>query len=168
MCSWSSKTNRSRGAPACAYAAGSNISIGLTSKKCPNTSFIARNDAAMPPVLGEKPPPIDPELPARRFGQLLDARLDLLLLLGLRRPACIRRSRPSASGWASGTGRPCQRARIGRPARRRAGRDRLPRFFPLRSICRQPWRGDSCKPSASIRRCARKGVRIHPRATAGC
>ena len=39
---------------ACAYAAGSNISIGSTSKKRPNTSFIARSAAAMPPVPARK------------------------------------------------------------------------------------------------------------------
>jgi len=48
---WSSKTKRSFGGPPCAYAWGTSISIGCTSKKWPNTSFIAMNDAAKPPVV---------------------------------------------------------------------------------------------------------------------
>src|SRR5467141_2293733 len=48
MCSWSSNTKRSRGtAPwACADPISSR---GFTSKNLPNTSFIARNAAAIPP-----------------------------------------------------------------------------------------------------------------------
>src|SRR6202521_5083728 len=49
MCSWRSKTKRSRGGPISAAAAGSNSSAGSTSKKRPNTSFMAINAAAMPP-----------------------------------------------------------------------------------------------------------------------
>src|ERR1700683_5195439 len=51
MCVWSSKTNTSWGTPFSAYAAVSYISTGLTLKSfLPYTSFIARNDAASPPV----------------------------------------------------------------------------------------------------------------------
>src|SRR5580704_3452131 len=51
MCVWSSKTNTSCGTPFSAYAAVSYISTGLTLKSfLPYTSFIARNDAASPPV----------------------------------------------------------------------------------------------------------------------
>src|SRR5690349_23704982 len=53
MCSWSSKTKRSFGRPPCAWA-GAKSSSGLTSKKRPNTSFIARKLAAMPPLVARK------------------------------------------------------------------------------------------------------------------
>ena len=61
---WSSKTNRFDGVPVAAYAAGSNISIGLTLKIRPNTSFIARKAAARPPV------------PARNFRRLIPSFFD--------------------------------------------------------------------------------------------
>jgi len=51
MCVWSSKTNKSCGGPVSAYAADSNMSTGLTLKnRLPNTSFMARKAAAIPPV----------------------------------------------------------------------------------------------------------------------
>src|SRR5262245_33410167 len=50
VCVWSSKTNRFVGAPVAAHAADSSISMGFTSKNWPNTSFIARRAAAVPPV----------------------------------------------------------------------------------------------------------------------
>ena len=50
MCVWSSNTNKSRGGPFSSRAAGSNNSVWLTLKLAPYTSFIARKDAAMPPV----------------------------------------------------------------------------------------------------------------------
>jgi hypothetical protein len=50
MWSWSSNTKRFLGGPFSLNASGSNISSRLTSKNFPNTSFIAMNEAAIPPV----------------------------------------------------------------------------------------------------------------------
>ena len=54
VCSWSSTTNTSGGHRPAAYAAGSKSSVRLTLKKRPNTSFIARKAAAVPPVVLRK------------------------------------------------------------------------------------------------------------------
>src|SRR5439155_10675953 len=82
MCSWSSNTNRSRGtAPwACADPISSS---GFTSKKRPNTSFMAMKAAAIPPDEARNRLRL---MPSRLLAsvELGDAQLDLALLQGLR------------------------------------------------------------------------------------
>ena len=81
MWSWSSNTKRSDGGPSAANASDSNIAVGLTLKKRPKTSFIARKVAAMPPVL------------ARNFRRLMPSFL----------------AAPSASSFVRASTRCCSR-----------------------------------------------------------
>jgi len=83
-----------------ACASGSNISSLLTLKNSARgASFMAMKDAAIPPELSEELPPADAQLLRDALGELLDAELDLLLLLRLADSAGTRRWTPS--GWGS-------------------------------------------------------------------
>ncbi len=73
------------GSPAIAFAAdGSAASTADTSKKRPNTAFMARNEVAMPPLDAQELPSAEsePRRQASRRGQ--DALLHLALRSGLR------------------------------------------------------------------------------------
>ena len=149
-CAADRRRRTGHGGAACACTTGSYISSLLTLKNSPVHLVHGKEEAAIPPVPARNCRRLTPSLLARHVGELVDARLHLLLLRRLRiRQVLAVGDHLRRDGGAEGLRH--VRAGTWPPAPRRAIRGPPPRRDPIRSMVPRAWVTSCCGARSLIR-----------------